>query len=70
MSAPFRPPHTPGSGKVADYQKFKGTDWSMSIHRPGCQDHLLCPSRRGDERVMHKGPIGMSSTRREIDRGE
>lgn len=34
---------------------FGGIDWSRSVLRPGCQDHLLVPSRRGDVRVMHKG---------------
>lgn len=42
-------------------EQFKGVDWSMSIHRPGCQDHLKCPSRRGEKLVYHTGPIGMRS---------
>lgn len=36
---------------------FKGVDWSTSLLRPGCQDHLLHPSRRGDEYVPHMPPI-------------
>ena len=49
---------------------FKGIDWSMSIHRPGCQDHLKCPSRRGDNRVLHTGPIGMRSAAKDIHRDQ
>ena len=37
---------------------FEGVDWSRSALRPGCQDHLLVPSRRGDVRVTHRPPIG------------
>ena len=47
---------------------FRGIDWSMSIHRPGCQDHLKYPSRRGDKLVPHTGPIGMRSAAKEIHR--
>lgn len=42
---------------------FEGIDWSRSVLRPGCQDHLLVPSRRGDVRVMHKGLISVRSTK-------
>lgn len=62
MPAPFILPPTKGStGKFAIYEPFNGIDWSMSIHRPGCQDHLRCMSRRGDKLVPHTGPIGMRS---------
>ena len=47
---------------------FQGIDWSMSIHRPGCQDHLKYPSRRGDKLVPHMHPMGMRSTTKEIHR--
>ena len=30
-----------------------GVDWSRSMSRPGCQDHLKHPSRRGSRLVMH-----------------
>jgi hypothetical protein len=36
---------------------FKGVDWSHSLQRPGCQDHLKYPSRRGDELVPYKAPV-------------
>lgn len=36
-----------------NYQPYKGVDWSASLSRPGCQDHLKHPSRRGDDRVPH-----------------
>lgn len=61
MPAPFVIPQVPKLSKPLAYEVFKGVDWSMSIHRPGCQDHLKCPSRRGDNLVMHTGPIGMRS---------
>lgn len=61
MPAPFTIQPAPKSGKIAIYEPFKGIDWSMSIHRPGCQDHLQCMSRRGDKLVPHTGPIGMRS---------
>ena len=34
---------------------YAGADWSSSMSRPGCQDHLQYPSRRGDVRVFHRG---------------
>lgn len=64
MPAPFTIQPAPKSGKAAIYEPFKGIDWSMSIHRPGCQDHLKYPSRRGDKLVPHTGPIGMRSNAR------
>ncbi|MDD2728302.1 hypothetical protein [Malikia sp.] len=39
------PPHEP----------YLGADWTSSTLRTGCQDHLLHPSRRGDEFVFHRG---------------
>ncbi len=42
---------------------FYGTDWSGSMLRNGCQDHLLVPSRRGDVRVAHQGPMGICGAR-------
>lgn len=43
---------------------FAGTDWSRSMSRPGCQDHELVPSRRGDVRVAHRGPMGICGARK------
>lgn len=51
-------------------EPFKGIDWSMSIRRPGCQDHLKHPSRRGDKRVPHMHPMEMRSTAKEIHRDQ
>ena len=36
---------------------FKGVDWGLSTMRPGCQDFLNCPSRRGDGLHPHRAPI-------------
>ena len=30
-----------------------GVDWDYAMSRPGCQDHLRHPSRRGNRLVMH-----------------
>ena len=30
-----------------------GVDWDHAMSRPGCQDHLKHPSRRGSRLVMH-----------------
>ena len=38
-------------------QPFKGVDWSTSIMRPGCQDHLQHPSRRSDGLHPYREPI-------------
>lgn len=43
---------------------FSGLDWSGSMLRPGCQDHQLVPSRRGDVRVPHRGPMGICGARK------
>jgi hypothetical protein len=34
---------------------YFGPDWTSSLLRPGCQQHLQCPSRRGDALVFHRG---------------
>lgn len=49
--------HIPTSPHLKSAE-FLGVDWSTSISRPGCQDHLKYPSRRGDKRVMHRISIG------------
>lgn len=43
---------------------FAGVDWSQAMSRPGCQDHELVPSRRGDVRVTHRGPMGICGARK------
>ena len=40
---------------------FIGVDWSTSLQRPGCQDHLKCMSLRNGELVKHRPPIINSS---------
>lgn len=40
-------------------EPFGGIDWDKSVQRPGCQDHLMVPSRRGELRVMHQGPLSI-----------
>ena len=46
---------------------FSGTDWSGSMLRNGCQDHLLVPSRRGDVRVAHQGPMGICGAHKRLE---
>jgi hypothetical protein len=36
---------------------WTGIDWSVSTHRPGCQDFLKHPSRVGDKLIPHRTPI-------------
>lgn len=48
--------HIPTSPHLKSAE-FLGIDWSTSISRPGCQDHLKYPSRRGDRRVLHRTAI-------------
>jgi hypothetical protein len=43
---------------------YTGVDWSNSIQRPGCQDFLKCPSRRGDELHPHRPPILNGATQK------
>jgi hypothetical protein len=45
---------------------WRGTDWSQSVQRPGCQDHLLILSRRGDRFVAHRGPMGIRGASSEV----
>lgn len=52
---------TPTSSKAAPWS---GTDWSGAMLRAGCQDHLLVPSRRGNVRVVHRGPMGICGARK------
>ena len=49
--------HIPTSPHLKSAE-FLGVDWSTSIARPGCQDHLKYPSRRGDRCVPHWAAIG------------
>ena len=51
-------------------EPFKGIDWSMSVHRFGCQDHLKCMSRRGNKLVPHTGLVGMQSAAKEVHRDQ
>jgi hypothetical protein len=48
-------------------QPFKGVDWRISTHRPGCQDFLKYPSRVGDKLVPHRTPILNSSKKVKYD---
>lgn len=36
---------------------YTGPNWSHSMLRPGCQDHLQYPSRRSEARVFHRGHV-------------
>ena len=45
--------------------QWRGIDWSQAVQRPGCQDHLAVPSRRGDVRVPHRPAAGMRSSRKD-----
>lgn len=42
--------------------QWMGVDWSNSVQRPGCQDHLAVPSRRGDKLVPHRPAAGMRTS--------
>lgn len=42
--------------------QWMGVDWSQSVQRPGCQDHLAIPSRRGDKLVPHRPAAGMRTS--------
>jgi len=42
--------------------QWMGVDWSQSLQRPGCQDHLAIPSRRGDQLVQHRPAAGMRTS--------
>lgn len=46
----------PTSAHLAARGPFNGVNWTASIQRPGCQDHLLHPSRRGDQLVPPQTP--------------
>lgn len=39
------------------YEPFKGIDWTSASMRPGSQDALNCPSRRGENLVEYRTPI-------------
>lgn len=45
-------------------RQWPGVDWSCSIGRPGCQDFLKIPSRRGDEYEPHRPAASMRSSQR------
>ncbi|MDD2730379.1 hypothetical protein [Malikia sp.] len=47
----------PTSAHLAARGSFGGVNWANATQRPGCQDHLLHPSRRGDQRVPPQGLI-------------
>lgn len=49
---------------------YTGTDWSGAMTRSDCEDHQLVPSRRGDLRVLHRGPMGIFGARERRERTE
>lgn len=51
--------YTPEIGRrePAKPTPFTGVDWSYSTSRPGCQDFLKYPSRRGDNLFPYKEPL-------------
>ena len=49
---------TPAIHRIA----YQGESWPNSTLRPGCQDHLQHPSRRGDVLVEHRPPLSMQSS--------
>jgi hypothetical protein len=48
---------TPARREGAKQVPWSGVDWSHSISRPGCQDFLDHPSRRGDALFPYKEPL-------------
>lgn len=49
---------------------FSGTDWSRSMLRAGCQDHLLVLSRRSEGWLMHRDAMGICGARKRRDLAE
>ena len=49
---------------------YTGTDWTSAMTRSDCEDHQLVPSRRGDLRVLHRGPMGIFGARERRERTE
>ena len=43
---------------------YTGTDWTRAMTRSDCEDHQLVPSRRGDMRVLQRGPMGICGARK------
>lgn len=43
---------------------YTGTDWTSAMTRSDCEDHQLVPSRRGEVRVLHRGPMGICGARK------
>ncbi|MEO0003189.1 MAG: hypothetical protein RLZZ22_881 [Pseudomonadota bacterium] len=43
---------------------YTGTDWTGAMTRSDCEDHQLVPSRRGDMRIAHRGPMGICGARK------
>ena len=46
--------------RTVSSELFKGVNWSASMQRPGCQDHLQVPSLRGNRRIPHRVFIGVA----------
>ena len=59
--------HAPTKGRI---DPFSGIDWASAMTRAGCQDHLQVPSRRGEARVQHRGPMGICGARKRQDHTE
>jgi hypothetical protein len=51
------PNAVPPRNYVAPRQAFTGVDWSASLMRPGCQDHMKHPSKRADGLHPYREPI-------------
>lgn len=52
------PPKPPKQERyIPKPQPFFGISWNPPVQRPGCQDFLNHPSRRGDDRVEYRPPV-------------
>lgn len=55
---------------MAKPKPFLGVDWSTSTMRPGCQDFLKHPSRRGDALHPYVPPMLNASSIKQPLKGE
>jgi len=51
--------HTVGS--APNHGTYTGADWTSRTLRPGCLDGERIASRRGDDLVQHRTPLGMQT---------
>lgn len=57
----YPPGYRHSVGSAPDHGTYQGADWTSRTLRTGCLEHEHIASRRGDDLVQHRPPLGMQT---------